>query len=116
MTTARPPKPFNGGLDPIPDHHPCARGRDSDRDAAERHDMEMSWWPLTGRVLYHHTADVCEPPCPIHKPGEHHMVTWPLHWRNDRDIFERICEHGIGHPDPDSTPAGQSAHGCDGCC
>ena len=113
MTTmSRPPAPFNGGLDPLPDHHPFI----THREFLNRGSMEMSWWPTTRRVIHHHTADVCEPPCPIHRPGEHRMVTWPLHWRNDRRIFERICQHGIGHPDPDSTPAEQSAHGCDGCC
>jgi hypothetical protein len=61
--------------------------------------------------------------CPVHHPSDHHMVNWPLHWRWDRRIMERICQHGIGHPDPDSI-----AHGlligstdtgncsCDGCC
>ena len=37
--------------------------------------------------------------------------------------FERICEHGVGHPDPDSLEFFRSIgvtsmgiHGCDGCC
>jgi hypothetical protein len=33
--------------------------------------------------------------------------------------MERICPHGIGHPDPDD-PAFKNpiegVHGCDGCC
>jgi len=61
--------------------------------------------------------------CVIHNPSEHHMRDWPLIWRNDRGIFERICTHGVGHPDPDqrtywciqNTPW-EGVHGCDFCC
>jgi hypothetical protein len=44
--------------------------------------------------------------------------------RTDRNnLMERVCPHGIGHPDPDSlewlhridTPD-DGAHSCDGCC
>jgi len=55
------------------------------------------------------------------------MDDLPLHWRGDRGIFERICEHGVGHPDPDTMDhiantrgareaESESIHGCDGCC
>lgn len=61
--------------------------------------------------------------CVIHNPTEHHMREWPRVWRNDRGIFERICEHGIGHPDPDQFPRWEKTdqmyegiHGCDRCC
>lgn len=40
-------------------------------------------------------------PCVVHNPTDHHMRGFRLLWRNDRAIFERICPHGIGHPDPD---------------
>jgi hypothetical protein len=53
--------------------------------------------------------------CWIHNPTAHHMRSWPLHWRNDRNLAERLCAHGVGHPDPDERP-GQGVHGCDGCC
>ena len=62
-------------------------------------------------------------PCVIHSPTNHHMRSWKLHWRSDRAIFERICEHGIGHPDPDQFDYWksigqdwQAVHGCDWCC
>lgn len=62
-------------------------------------------------------------PCVIHNPTPHHMRLWQLHWRDDRGIFERICEHGTGHPDPDQFPywkehgkMAEAVHGCDGCC
>lgn len=29
--------------------------------------------------------------------------------------MERICPHGVGHPDPDDTNP-DTVHGCDGCC
>jgi hypothetical protein len=53
--------------------------------------------------------------CCIHHPSNHHMVTWPQNWRFDRYMMERICPHGVGHPDPDDlNPI--TTHGCDGCC
>lgn len=108
MPMARPPAPFNGGLELLPSDHPLS---------GMSGDLDQSWWPNTGRVLEHHSEDVCRPPCQIHRPGEHHMVTWPLHWRDDRRIFERICGHDVGHPDPDSTfREVDGVHGCDGCC
>lgn len=60
--------------------------------------------------------------CVVHNPSDHHMVGWPLNWRDDRGIMERVCPHGIGHPDPDdlayrvSIRRGGDVHGCDGCC
>ena len=69
-------------------------------------------------VLAHGPAD-CSGYCPVHNPSDHHMRDWPQYYRNDRGITERICVHGIGHPDPDDrcnrTPYG-AVHGCDGCC
>lgn len=51
------------------------------------------------------------------------MRRWPMNWRGDRGILERICPHGIGHPDPDQREfwnetgqEWQGVHGCDACC
>lgn len=74
-----------------------------------------------------HGAARCAPyPCVIHRPLADtywRMGRWQLYWRGDRAIFERICPHGIGHPDPsqfawwEATEQGwQAVHGCDGCC
>ncbi len=71
-----------------------------------------------------HPAEACTGrSCVIHNPSNHHMRYWRLHWRNDRGLFERICPHGIGHPDPDQFEHWQQIgrdserlHGCDGCC
>lgn len=72
-----------------------------------------------------HSARTCRyRHCVIHNPTAHHMEDWQLIWRNDRQIFERLCpEHSIGHPDPDqfeyweeTGQANQGIHGCCGCC
>ena len=90
----------------------------------------------------HERNEICDIACVIHNPADHHMQEWPLHWRDDRGIFERICEHGVGHPDPSQFPYwdkmreswrpsiadddgpypksnpydGIGVHGCCGCC
>lgn len=78
----------------------------------------MSWGEPTylagGEVIVAHRMIDCLAPCPIHAPSDHHMLSWPQHWRGDRRIIERICEHGVGHTDPDEQ--GFGGHGCDGCC
>lgn len=67
-----------------------------------------------------HAADACSGNyCTIHNRSKHSMRKFPQHWRADRAIMERICPHGIGHPDPDEINldiAGRSIHGCCGIC
>ena len=79
----------------------------------------------TGQTIHNiHEPETCTGSyCVIHNPSNHHMVGWQTHWRGDRQLMERICPHGIGHPDPDHMghlPASQrsieSIHGCCGCC
>lgn len=77
--------------------------------------------PYPGEVITTHTAKWCEDEiCCIHSPSGHHMNQWRQHWRDDRQIMERLCPHGIGHPDPDDLTIrlhrGSGIHGCDGCC
>ena len=78
-------------------------------------------------VLVHDEKDCEGHNCCIHNPSDHHMKNWPTHWRDDRGLMERICPHGIGHPDPDDidfkkrnfgekVASTESVHGCDGCC
>jgi hypothetical protein len=85
---------------------------------------------LTGNesIFIVHPQRVCEGDfCCLHNPSDHHMRDRPLNIRSDRgdDLAERICVHGVGHPDPDSLafikrqdPANtwSGIHGCDGCC
>ena len=71
-----------------------------------------------GQVIIAHCKKSCNKnkPCCIHNPSDHHMKDWPQNWRNDRGIMERICPHGVGHPDPDCHNKENTIHGCDGCC
>lgn len=71
-----------------------------------------------------HSEDQCEDRiCFIHNPTDHHMRKWPLLWRSDTGLWERIDKFGCGHPDPDQLPhweeTGQlhkAIHGCTGTC
>jgi hypothetical protein len=68
----------------------------------------------------HSYLECMDTPCTIHNRTNHSMRRFPQHWRSDRGIMERICTHGVGHPDPDdykcnTEPYGR-VHGCDGCC
>lgn len=80
-------------------------------------------------VLVTHAPSACEndPACCIHKPSDHPLNTAKMNWRSDTGVMERICSHGVGHPDPDDIAHkkrtmgkraawGYSVHGCDGCC
>lgn len=80
------------------------------------------WRLASNEIISHvHASNRClGEVCPIHKPTNHHMRFMRLHYRHDRGIFERICEHGVGHIDPDdyrtNNDLDAGAHGCDGCC
>lgn len=87
-----------------------------------------------GRVLKTHGKDECSgTPCVLHSPSEHPLKYAPLSWRSDRVMMERICKHGIHHPDPDDRAHWERRIGedpaskefldararhddCDGCC
>lgn len=86
------------------------------------------WHMKDGTVLNNvHPGFTCVSKfCVIHNPSNHHMKDWPLRWVDGKGLFERVCLHGVRHPDPDDIHAkvllGQSAtlgvHGCceDLCC
>lgn len=78
---------------------------------------------IDGIPMWVHKVEYCSGMCPIHNPSSHPLSDAPLYWRGDRGFFERICRHGVGHPDPDSmaylrslNPRADDTHGCDGCC
>ena len=80
---------------------------------------------VVGSLTRTHRVSACAGRgCAIHNhPSDHPLMDAPLNWRDDRGILERICEHGVGHPDHDSalylSSIGlgiQNIHGCDGCC
>lgn len=65
--------------------------------------------------------------CCLHNRSAHHMRGFKQLFRYDRMMMERVCEHGVGHPDPDhldyirrergeSEYIVEGIHGCDGCC
>lgn len=93
--------------------------------------MAERMFGIQGRgILATHSAEKCAGEfCCIHNPSDHPLRDALLNWRDDRRVMERICSHGVGHPDPDSlafmqrvmTRAEYEArapwdHGCDGCC
>lgn len=87
-----------------------------------------------GRV---HTKEQCKATrkmgapkgCVLHRPTLHKLTGRPQVLRSST-LIEDICEHGVGHPNPDSvayldwrdtgsTTSRMSTwgtHGCDGCC
>jgi predicted house-cleaning noncanonical NTP pyrophosphatase (MazG superfamily) len=81
-----------------------------------------------GYQLRHHMREECRGHhCPLHDPSDHALKDAPLHWRSDRGLMERICTHGVGHPDPDDLAykalllgqddaGAEAVHGCCGCC
>lgn len=79
--------------------------------------MDRELWVLdSGQIVsnVHPRGSCMGEHCVIHRPSEHHMRDWASHYRQDRAMLERICPHGVGHPDPDHV--GDATHGCDGCC
>lgn len=81
----------------------------------------------SNRVWWVHKRVVCTDSfCAIHNPSVHPLDKARMIVRSDAfkyGLIERICEHGIGHSDPDSVAfydsvgeKGMGVHGCDGCC
>lgn len=86
--------------------------------ATEGHvEMKITLEHSSQELVNVHSLEDCEGDvCPIHKLTDHSMRSFPQHWRDDRGIMERICSHGVGHPDPDDVLNEDRVHGCDGCC
>ena len=59
--------------------------------------------PAKYRLKYIAKKIANEPPPPD-------MSKWP------RSRDERLCPHGVGHPEPGKKHHGGGIHGCDGCC
>lgn len=98
--------------------------------AEEAPPVSATYTTGTGQVLLSvHDPSLCAGRhCTIHNPSDHAMRDFPTHFRTGGifDIkpahMERLCPHGIGHPDPDDAAQWKSrgvdigVHGCDGCC
>lgn len=77
-------------------------------------------------VRTHREEDCLGPRCAIHNPSDHPLNQAKMVMRADKQmLIERLCEHGVGHPDPDSVDfivntlgydSSIAVHGCDGCC
>jgi hypothetical protein len=75
-------------------------------------------------VMAHMKLDCVGRACPLHNRSEHGMRGWQQTWRSDIRIIERVCPHGVGHPDPDQFMfwdlrgelVEKRTHVCDGCC
>lgn len=85
--------------------------------------MELVTLENTDQQIWVHPNFACKnEACTIHNRSDHCMRSFPQEWRTDRAIMERICPHGVGHPDPDEYKIrGEKGkyelyHGCDGCC
>ena len=98
------------------------------------------WGAVSLKRLVVHDRSACRgEKCCLHNPTRNGMHAWPLCVRLDRGspiggvLTERICPHGVGHPDVDSiayfervlkgkyagwgnTVSDLKRHGCDGCC
>jgi len=74
----------------------------------------------TGHVLVgvHKKGTCINERCTVHNKSGHSMRSFPQLWRTDRGVMERVCPHGVGHPDPDEVYRyiDDFVHGCDGCC
>lgn len=90
-------------------------------------EMELIPWGDGGEMWVHSHLKCEGQTCCIHNPSDHLMKDWRQHWRADRGLMERLCVHGVGHPDPDDiafkartrgeeSAGWESVHGCDGCC
>lgn len=85
------------------------------------------------KLRVHEANEDCANGCCIHNPSQHSLKDAPLVWRVAGPFdfkpshMERMCVHGVGHPDPDALAylhrSGEQSlsdvlatHGCDGCC
>jgi hypothetical protein len=96
-------------------------------EPTHEHEWDVRAIP-TGGFFYSHGPAVCAGNhCTLHNPSNHHMIHWPTWWRKNINLMNRMCEHGILHPDPDDLAhkhrsrgaawASRCArHNCDGCC
>jgi hypothetical protein len=92
-----------------------------DDEQDEFEGLERNYLENTETAYFTHPKEKClGEVCTVHNRSNHIMRDFPQHWRIDRRIIERICPHGIGHPDPDEyrilNGEDDGSHGCDGCC
>lgn len=87
-------------------------------------DIVTEEWIVAKLANVHDPENCAGRGCAIHDhPSDHPLKDAPMLWRDDRNILERVCSHGVGHPDYDSAEylssigmEHENIHGCDGCC
>lgn len=77
--------------------------------------FERWLYPLQVTLTTHTREHCAGSACCLHCRTDHGKRHWPQVYRTDRGFTERMCPHGVGHPDPDDVFA-DPVHGCDGCC
>jgi hypothetical protein len=99
-------------------------------ESMDRHTPQDGYLLPEGYVMQTHRRALCAGDiCCVHNPSDHPLRDAPRNWRGDRGLMERVCPHGIGHPDPDDLAYKRrtmdpkayrnhayGVHGCDGCC
>lgn len=84
---------------------------------------------LNGTLRTHSSLACAGDFCSVHNPSSHSMVRFPQYWDAQRFQMQRVCPHGIPHPDPDDLAYSalvngeefaefQRDHDCcdEGCC
>lgn len=96
-----------------------------DKDGYYKDTSDTPNGEIKGRLSSHYPSEcIGDHPCALHDTASNHPLSEaPLFWRSDKGLLERICAHGVGHPDYDSTKYLESigkdpkdVHACDGCC
>lgn len=71
----------------------------------------------TGQRMTTHSAAHCRYRwCVIHRPMPGIWADWKTHWRSDRNIMERLCPCGVGHPAAEEYMFHNYAVLTHGCC
>lgn len=67
-----------------------------------------------------HDAGTClKEYCTIHNWSDHPLKAAPQRWNETKGLMERVCKHGVSHPDADEIGlqyGDRADHVCDGCC
>lgn len=82
-----------------------------------------------GTLLQTHPKWMCGTGfCCIHNPSDHPLRDAPMFWIDQFKSMDRLCSHGVRHPDPDDFAfkvrvgvphlllSVIGAHECDHCC
>ena len=64
---------------------------------------EAHYKGISGLTTVHDSLECYPRPCSVHNPSDEAKKIGHLHWRADRQMTERICKCGVGHPDPDEA-------------